>query len=190
MIWRSSAGFTLVEVTVALALLVVVSVGVVRLFAIGIEAGRASRDRTIALSLATGKIEQLRSLEWRLELDSAGAATPRTDTTTNLGVDPPGAGGPGLSESPAGTLDANMPPYVDYLDRHGRWAGAGTSAPGNAVYLRRWAIHRLPADPDGVVILQVLVTSVRLEGSRRGAVARAWNGEEVILATMMARRAR
>jgi prepilin-type N-terminal cleavage/methylation domain-containing protein len=57
---RVSSGFTLVEVIVALALLVVLTVGVVRLFGVAIEAGRAARDRTMAVVLAIGKVEQLR----------------------------------------------------------------------------------------------------------------------------------
>jgi prepilin-type N-terminal cleavage/methylation domain-containing protein len=187
---RSGSGFTLVEVIVALALLVVVTVGVVRLFAVAIEAGRAARDRTMAVALATGKIEQLRSLEWRLELDSAGVLAPRTDTSSNLSLDGVSPGGPGLSESPAGTLDTNMPPYVDFLDRHGRWAGTGASPPGNAVYVRRWAVHRLPNDPDRVVVLQVFVATVQRERTRRGSAPHAWNGEDVLLATMMMRRVR
>ena len=72
---RLSSGFTLVEVVVALALLVVVTVGVVRLFAVALNAGRAARDRTLAVALATGKIEQLRSLEWRFELDASAVLT-------------------------------------------------------------------------------------------------------------------
>jgi prepilin-type N-terminal cleavage/methylation domain-containing protein len=187
---RLSSGFTLVEVVVALALLVVVTIGVVRLFAISIEAGRAARDRTIAVSLATGKIEQLRSLEWRLELDSAGVLASRTDSSSNLSLDPVGGGGPGLNESPPGTLDANMPPYVDFLDRRGKWVGTGALPPGEAVYVRRWAVHRLPADPDRVVVLQVLVATVQRERSRRGSAPHAWNGEDVLLATMMMRRVR
>jgi prepilin-type N-terminal cleavage/methylation domain-containing protein len=186
----SSSGFTLVEVLVALALLVVVSVGVVRLFAVALEAGRVARDRTVAVSLATGKIEQLRSLEWRSELDPAGVLTTRTDTTSNLSVDPIVAGGPGLSESPAGTLDASIPPYVDYLDRRGRWVGSGASPPANAVYVRRWAVHHLASDPDRTIALQVLVATVRRELSRQPSVPHAWNGEDVLLTTIMTRRVR
>jgi prepilin-type N-terminal cleavage/methylation domain-containing protein len=187
---RLSSGFTLVEVIVALALLVVVTVGVVQLFGVAIQSGRSARDRTMAVALATGKMEQLRSLEWRLEADSAGALTPRTDSSSNLSLDTVVAGGPGLSESPTGTLDANVPPYVDFLDRHGRWTGSGTSPPGNAVYVRRWAVHRLPVDPDRVVVLQVLVATVQRERTRRGGAPHAWNGEDVLLATMMMRRVR
>jgi prepilin-type N-terminal cleavage/methylation domain-containing protein len=187
---RSSSGFTLVEVLVALALLVVVSVGVVRLFAIALQAGRAAHDRTVAVSLAIGKIEQLRSLEWRFELDTAGVLNPRTDLTSNLSLEPIVGGGPGLSESPGGTLDDSIPPYVDYLDRRGRWVGTGASPPADAVYIRRWAVHHLPDDPDRTTVLQVLVVTVHRERSRPPSVPHAWNGEDVLLTTMMMRRVR
>jgi len=181
---RLSSGFTLVEVVVALALLVVVTVGVVRLFAVALNAGRAARDRTLAVALATGKIEQLRSLEWRFELDASAVLIPHTDTSSNLSLESVSPG------SPVGTLDTNMPPYVDYLDWHGRWAGTGASPPGNAAYVRRWAVHRLPADPDRVVVLQVFVATVQRERARRGSAPHAWNGEDVLLATLMMRRVR
>ena len=98
---RLSSGFTLVEVVVALALLVVVTVGVVRLFAVALNAGRAARDRTLAVALATGKIEQLRSLEWRFELDASAVLTPHTDTSSNLSLE---------SVSPAGRAWPNHRP--------------------------------------------------------------------------------
>ena len=163
---QSSSGFTLVEVLVALALLVVVSVGVVWLFAVSLQAGRSAHDRTIAVSIAAAKLEQLRSLEWRFALDHTGVLTARTDLTSDLSVEPVATGGPGLSESPAGTLDTNRPPYVDYLDRHGQRIGTGASPPRDAVYVRRWAVHRLSADPDRVLSLQVLVATVLREQQR------------------------
>ncbi len=187
---RSQAGFTLVEVLVALSLLVVVSVGVVQLFAIALAAGRVSRDRTVAVSLASGKMEQLRSLAWRVELDAAGGLVKHTDVTSNVSVDPAVAGGPGLRESPAGTLDRSTPAYVDYLDRVGRHVGSGASPPATAVYIRRWAVQHLPEDPDGVVVLQVLVVTVHRERTRSAFVPHGWNGEDVLLTTMMARRGR
>jgi prepilin-type N-terminal cleavage/methylation domain-containing protein len=187
---RSSSGFTLVETLIALALLVVVSVGVAGLFAIALEAGRGARDRTVAVSLAAAKLEQLRSLEWRFELDAAGVLTPRTDLSSNSSLEPLAGGGPGLGESPPGTLDDSTPSYADYLDGRGRWVGSGASPPPGAVYIRRWAVHRLPADPDGGVALQVLVTTVRRERSRRSAVPRTWNGDDILLETMMTRRVR
>ena len=181
------AGFTLIEVVVALALLVVLSLGVVSLFSVAIEAGRVASDRTIAVVLAAGKMEQLRSLEWRFELDPSGLPVPRTDLVTNASLDPMSPGGPGLAESPAGTLDRDTPPFVDYLDRRGRWVGNGASPPGNAAYVRRWAIHRLPSDPARVVAFEVLVTTIRASRGRTTSGPQRWNGEDVLLTTMVTR---
>ena len=183
-------GFTLVELLVALVIMVTVTAGVAQLFVVAANAGRASRDRTIAVALATGKLEQLRSLTWRFDVDATGALTARTDSTSNLAVEPPVAGGPGLKPSPAGTLDRNVPHYVDYLDRHGRWIGTGASVSPQAVYIRRWAVRPVPSDPQQMVVLQVLVTTVQREASRTTSVPHAWNGQDVLLSTLVTRKAR
>jgi type II secretion system protein I len=185
-----SRGFTLIEVLVAMAIMVVVSIGVVQLFAIAASAGRASRDRTLAVLLAAGKLEQLRALEWRLHLDAAGLETMRTDGESNVSVEPAAAGGPGLGESPPGTLDANIPPYVDYLDRLGRWTATGPSPSPDAVYIRRWAVRHAPSDPQRMIALQVLVTTVMRERSRPSSAPHVWNGEEVLLSTLVTRKGR
>ena len=187
---RSSSGFTLVEVLVALALLVVVSVGVVQLFGIAVTAGRVTRDRTVAVSLAIGKLEQLRSLTWGLELDEMGVLVPRTDVSSDLSMDPAATGGPGLTDSPARTLDEDTPRYVDYLDGYGRTLGSAPSGGSTPVYVRRWAVRRLPSDPDRVLVLQVLVMTVRRARIHSSAGRHAWNGEDVLLTTMMSRRGR
>jgi prepilin-type N-terminal cleavage/methylation domain-containing protein len=186
----SGHGFTLIEVLIALAVLVAVTLGVVQLFAAAVTGTRSARDRTIAVTLAAAKLEQLRSLAWRLEVDDAGVAVARTDVSSNLSVDPISGGGPGLAESPPGTLDRDTPPYVDYLDRLGRWSGTGAEPPGGAVYIRRWAVRRHPSHPQRLIALQVLVTTVSRERSRTSGAAHAWNGIDVVLTTMMARKVR
>ena len=185
-----SGGFTLVEVLVAMAIMVAVAVGVARLFATAVAATRSARDRTVALALASAKIEQLRSLEWRFDIDASGTLTARTDTVSDLSVEPAGSGGPGLAESPPGTLDANVPPYVDYLDRFGQWAGAGPAPVAGSAYIRRWAVRHPAGDPDQLVALQVLVTSVHREQSRPVGIPHAWDGEDVVLATLVSRTSR
>lgn len=145
-------GFALVEVLVSAALLVAIAAGVAQVVAIAVRAAYADRVRTIATLLAAQKMEQLRSL--RL-----------SDRWTDTSSDPPTDAGPGLAPSPPGTLDANVAFYADYLDGAGRWVGSGSPAPGEAVYVRRWAVRPCAADPDNTLILQVLVAAARGPGS-------------------------
>ena len=182
---RSAHGFTLIEVLIAATLLITMSIGVAQLFAIGVAAERASRDRTVTAILAAAKIEQLRALTWSYERASV---VPRSDQTTDLSVDPETSGGPGLQDSPRGTLDRNVPPYVDYLDARARWVGTGTTQPRNAVFIRRWAVRRLPADLDRSLAVTVFVTTVARDARRR-AGASLWNGEDALFATILSRKA-
>ena len=110
--------------------------------------------------LAAQKMEQLRSLRWtRTRTGTPAVSVPASDLSTDLSSDPPTSAGRGLSPSPAGTLDSNVPPYVDYLDAAGVWVGRGASPPGTAVYVRRWAVQPLESDPDDILLLQVIVTT-------------------------------
>jgi hypothetical protein len=43
--------------------------------------------------------------------------------------------------------------------------GNGAQAPGNAVYTRRWSIEPLPTNPNNTLIIQVLVTPIRVRGA-------------------------
>jgi type II secretory pathway pseudopilin PulG len=162
---RRSSGFTLVEVLVAALLLIVAAAGAAQLTVIAAESCRAARARTMTVSLAAQKMEQLRSLLWAQ--DAGGGA--RSDTSTDASRDPFASGGTGLSPTPPGTLDANVSGYVDFVDAAGRWIGAGPDPPAGAVYVRRWAVLRLDADPLDTLALVVLATTTRAE---RGASAR------------------
>jgi type II secretory pathway pseudopilin PulG len=181
---RSANGFTLIEVLIAVALLITTSIGIAQLFAIGLAAGRASRERTVASILAAAKLEQLRAQVWSYE---RGSFVPRTDRTTNLSADPHTDDGPGLQDSPPGTLDGNVPPYVDYLDARARWAGTGTKPPGDAVFIRRWAVRRLSDDPDRSLALVVFVTTVPRAARRTSPTV--WTGEDGLLTTILTRKA-
>jgi prepilin-type N-terminal cleavage/methylation domain-containing protein len=183
----ASAGFTLIEVLIASALLVAMAIGVAQLLGLGVAAGRAARFHTSTAILAAGKLEQLRSLHWSFEPGAGGSILPRSDVSANLSVDPPIDGGPGLAPSPPGTLSANVPPYVDYLDAQGRWVGNGASLPPEAVFIRRWATVPLPQDPSRTLILSVLVTTVRQELSRGGPWT-ARSGDETLLVVLNTRK--
>src|SRR5688500_15864592 len=161
---RSSRGFSLTEVIVAMGLLTTVSLGVAQVFAITARANFVARGQTSTAALAQQKMEQLRGLTWGYDEDGEGL--PVSDTTTNLAVSPTTANGSGLNPSPSDSLLENTAGYVDYLDTNGTYLGTGTTVPAGAVYIRRWSIQPLPTNPNNTLILQVFVTSVGNEGLR------------------------
>ena len=148
-------GFSLVEVLVAIVFLSIVVAGVAGLFVLAAISTRTARGQTSATLLAAGKLENLRGLMWAFDADGAAV----TDTVSDLSTDPVTGFGRGLDASPVDSLQRNVSGYVDYLDDAGRWVGTGLRPPPRGVYVRRWSIQPLPADPANTVILQVLVTS-------------------------------
>jgi hypothetical protein len=94
-----------------------------------------------------------------------------------------------LNPSPAGSLDANTPGYVDYLDRFGNWVGTGVAPADGTVYIRRWAIEPLPTNPNNTLILQVLVTTLRREQLYTGTGARTRLSDDAWLVTVKTRKA-
>jgi prepilin-type N-terminal cleavage/methylation domain-containing protein len=160
----SSKGFSLVEVLISMGILTAVSLGVAQLFALSTRANFVARGQTSTTAMAEQKMEQLRALTWGFDTDGQGL--PVSDTSTNLAVDPPTATGAGLNPSPSDSLEQNTPGYVDFLDAHGTFVGTGSTPPGSAAFIRRWAIRPLPTNPNNTLVLQVLVTPVSNEGSR------------------------
>src|SRR6188768_2673283 len=179
----SSAGFTLVEVLAAMALLATVATGVAGLLASTMATVRRAREQTFTVVLAMQKMEQLRALDW-------GFDAPGDDDRTDLSAVPWSSAGAGLSVSPAGTLDANTPGYVDYLDRHGAWVGTGASVPADAVFIRRWHVERAAGAPAETLLLQVLVTTRRREALVLAAgQPRRKYAEDALVQTLKARKA-
>ena len=160
----SSAGFSLIEVIVSMALLTTVSLGVAQVLAMSTRVNYVARGQTSATTMAEQKLEQLRGLTWGFDLQGQGL--PQTDTTTNLAVWPADKTGSGLNPSPSDSLEQNTVGYVDYLDPNGTWVGTGGTPPGNAMYIRRWSIQPLPTNPNNTLVLQVLVTPVASEATR------------------------
>jgi type II secretory pathway pseudopilin PulG len=169
-------GFALLEVLITAGIVVAVAAGASQIVAIAIRAGHAARVRTMATMLAAQKMEQLRSLAWtHITAGSPPASVfslSSSDATTDLSSDPATDAGPGLLPSPGGTLGANVPYYVDYLDGDGRWLGRGASPPGSAAYVRRWAVQPLAADPDNILVFHVLVTTRGAPGAVSSDAAR------------------
>jgi prepilin-type N-terminal cleavage/methylation domain-containing protein len=183
----AASGFTLIEVLMALALFITIAIGVAQLIAVATRAIRAARDHTSANILAAAKMDQLRSLAWTYAPSVPGLpAVQRSDRTTDLSHPGHTADGVGLEASPDGTLGSNVPPFVDYLDGAGRWVGNGSDPPAAAVFIRRWAVRSLPADPERTIVLQVLVTTVRDDRSR----VTEWSGRVGVDALLVSVRTR
>jgi hypothetical protein len=152
----SARGASLIDALIAILLVVTISGGAAHLLVWGRRAAWTAGARTTAVMLAAQKIEQLRALPWYV--DAAGA--PVADAQTDLSVEPLGTGGSGFALSPPGTLDANVPGYVDFLDADAGWRGNGTRPPPGAVFVRRWSVRPFHGDPAHTVVLSVLVMPV------------------------------
>ena len=147
-----------------MGLLTTVSLGVAQLFALSTRANYTARGQTSTTTMAEQKMEQLRALTWGFDVDGEGL--PVSDTSTDLSVDPPTAGGSGLNPSPTTCLEENIAGYVDYLDANGVYIGTGTIPPDGSVFIRRWSIQPLPTNPNNTVVLQVMVTPISNEANR------------------------
>jgi type II secretory pathway pseudopilin PulG len=184
----NARGFTLLEVLIAIARFVAMSVGVAQLIAIATSATRTSREQTTTVILAAAKMDQLRALDWGFEPHAPEMA--RSDVTTDVSDPALGSGGRGLLPSPTGVLFRNQPPYVDYLDQSGSWVGNGAAPPRGAVFIRRWSVQPWPTDPDRMLVLHVLVTTVGLDRSRGTATWSRRTGSEALLVSVRTRKGR
>jgi type II secretory pathway pseudopilin PulG len=170
----------LLEVLIAAGLVIAIAAGASHVLAVAVRATHNARAGTVAALLASQKLEQLRSLTWT----HTTTATPPislslSDVITDLSTDPASDAGPGLLPSPAGTLDADMGQYVDYIDGTGRNLAPGGAPPSATVFVRRWAVRPVESDPANVLVLTVLVMP-------RGAAPRS--AEAIRLSTIVARK--
>jgi len=186
---QTDAGFSLIEVLVAILLMGVMALGVAQLFAVSIRAASGARHQTSTTVLAAQKMEQLRALTWGFDEDAQGL--PVSDTTSNLANEPITGNGNGLNPSPVNSLDVNTPGYVDYLDARGQWVGTGGAPPAGTVFIRRWSIRPLPTNPNNTLVLQVLVTTVQRESQQPPVGGpRRRQTDDALIATVKTRKAR
>lgn len=166
---RSEGGFSLIETLVAVTLLVVGVGALAQLFVISTRANGRARSISTASLLAQAKTEQLRALTWGF--DPFGL--PVSDTTSDTRVEPEqSTGGTGLSVSPPDTLARNVAGYCDFVDATGRLLGDPANdarVPAAAIYVRRWSVDPLPADPGNTIVIQVLVMPATTERSGESA---------------------
>jgi prepilin-type N-terminal cleavage/methylation domain-containing protein len=131
-----TAGFTLIEVLVATAVITVSAASLAQLYVVAVRANRIADGTTTTLLLAEQKMEEL------------------------LVED--------LTPSPAGTLSANTPGFVDYLDPSGVSLGTfSVVPPPGASFICRWSVDPLPNGGVSTFVLQVLVFRPSAAGQTR-----------------------
>jgi hypothetical protein len=149
-------------VLTATTILTVGLAALAQLFAISTRANFSAKSTTTASILAQQKMEQLRGLTWGFDTLGLPVSDFSSDTTV---IPEAPTGGTGLGPSPADALKTNHDGYSDFLDRYGYSLGGGATPPAGTVYIRRWSIEPLPANPNNTLVLQVLVTQLRDRGS-------------------------
>jgi len=90
---RTITGFTLVELMSATMILAVVLVGLIQLFIHCSFLSELSKNKTIAMSIAQGKLEDIRSTDYDSIVSTYTSSCPCSDTVDN--------DGDGLIDSPA-----------------------------------------------------------------------------------------
>jgi prepilin-type N-terminal cleavage/methylation domain-containing protein len=153
----NARGFTLVETLTAISIVGIALTALAQLFVIAEHANADARRSTLASILAAQKIEQLRSLD--ADLAPQGEAS----------------------------LSADVPGACDFLDEYGRSLGTGSGAVPGTVYVRRWSVEAIPADPDTFVVqVAVFPRSWKSGVDQPSSDARTLGGAHIV--TMKTRR--
>ena len=158
---RSQAGTSLIEVTIAMAVLLIASVGILGLCAVSmIATENQGHLMARASEYAQDKAEQLLSLAYT---DSASdtATFPTSDT-----------GGTGLTVGGSSNPSAPATGYVDYLDNNVTpLAIVGGVAPANWYYIRVWAVSNPAGAPvfGGLTTLKQITITAKIRQGVAGA---------------------
>jgi len=147
---RSERGTTLIETMVAIAILLIVIVGLLPVFVVGIQTTNQQADMaTRTTEYAQDKMEQLLTLS-TINLTSDGFNDGTTDTTvfpsvtdgstgcTGSGANTCGLGGTMAASSTVGSVPpaAAVKYFADYLDVNGNLLTSSTGA----YYTRQWKV--------------------------------------------------
>lgn len=134
---RSQAGISLIETMIALAILLVVSIGILSMAIVSITTTENQGHLGARTAeYAQDKMEQLLSLSFN---------DTKTDTSVASFVANSDAGSPGLAAGGSTTYGAAVNGYVDYLDSSGNPLGGGATAPSGWFYVRMWRITDVSA---------------------------------------------
>jgi len=169
---RSERGSTLIETMVAIAILLIVVVGLLPVFAIGIQTTNQQGDMaTRTTEYAQDKMEQLLTLN-AINLTSDGFNDGTTDTTVFPSVTDGSTGCTGSGGNTCGlggtmaasTTVGSVPPaavvkyFVDYLDTNGNLLTSSTGAE----YTRQWQVS---TDSTGTLkTITIVSTSLKAAG--------------------------
>jgi type II secretory pathway pseudopilin PulG len=139
---RRQDGFTLLEVLIALAMLIVGVGALAQLSIVAIRAADDARRASVASVAADQKLETLAALSWGY--DDAGA------TVQDRAFD----------ASPADSLTRNTDGYFEYLDAAGRVVDEDDEdGTDGRAFVRRWSIQPLPEHPLTTIVIEVLVVA-------------------------------
>lgn len=144
---HAEAGVMLVEVMIALAILIIIAVG---LMAMSITAIATTENQghlaARTAEYSQDKMEQLMSLAY-LDGDGCGSSTCGSDTTVFPATSTGGTGlGPGGSSDPSNPVAG----YADYLDQ----SGNVSSSTANWFYIRAWQVSTISTN-----LKQITVTT-------------------------------
>jgi hypothetical protein len=170
---RPQSGTTLIEVMIALAILLLASVGIMSLCAVAmVTTENQGHLMARASEYSQDKMEQLISLAY-------------TDSVSNTATFPTASsGGSGMTTGGSSNPSTPATGYVDYLDFNGNPLPVGGSAPANWYYIRVWQISNPAGAPSygsiGSTLKQVTVTTK----VRRGVATTGGGGGIAPQATM------
>jgi prepilin-type N-terminal cleavage/methylation domain-containing protein len=139
------SGVSLIETMVALAILLIVSIGILSLSAVALETTENQGHlEARAAEYAQDKMEQLMSLAYAdgdTPTAGQGSDTIVFPACSPISVvPPPCTTGTGLYIGGSSDPAAPVNKYVDYLDNNGNALGGGTTAPAGWFYIRVWQI--------------------------------------------------
>ena len=142
--FKSETGLTLIETTIATAMLLVAMVGLLSMAALAtVYTENHGHLEARTTEYAQDKMEQLLALAY-------------TDTASNTVVFPAASsGGSGLTVGGSVNTSAPVNAYVDWLGPDGGLLGGGTAAPNGWFYERAWQITSPSA---GIKQITVTVT--------------------------------
>lgn len=164
--YSSQLGMSLLETLFALAILLIVSVGIMAMAGVAMETTENQGHlQARAAEYSQDKMEQLMSLAYGDgDTPTAGQGTDTTvfPACSPISVSPPACTtGTGLYVGGSSDPSAPVNKYVDYLDASGNALGGGATAPANWFYIRVWKIDK----PSGTTNLKRITVTAKVQSS-------------------------